>query len=150
MKKIKIYCDSGADLSKLKKISKYCEFYQFPYDSTDRPKKPLLLAKPSKAQWRDSHAPWLEYSEITWDDFKESPLHPEIEAIIGIGSENRSDVLHFDSAIKTACQVFLTSDKGDISSKRAELESLTGIKIFHTPSEIEEVLKYLSIFIISI
>lgn len=146
MTKIQIYCDSGADISKLKKISTKCEFYQFPYDSPDRPKKPLLLAKPSNAQWRDCHAAWMEFSEITWGDFKGSTLHPEIEAIIGIGPESRRDVLHFDSAHKTACKIFLTSDKGDIWSKRAELESLTGIKIFHTPFEFELALEYISTF----
>ncbi|NDD59125.1 MAG: hypothetical protein EBZ47_07755 [Chlamydiae bacterium] len=59
-----------------------------------------------------------------------------MEAIIG--SENRRDVLHFDSAYKTACKLFLTSDKGDIWFKRDALESLTGIKIFHTPSRLKK------------
>jgi len=49
MKKVKIYCDSGADISKIRSIE-HCELYQFPYDSPHRPKKPLLLAKPSAAQ----------------------------------------------------------------------------------------------------
>jgi hypothetical protein len=75
-----------------------------------------------------------------------SALHPEIEAIIGIGPESRRDVLHFDSAHKTACKIFLTSDKGNIWSKRAELEALTGIKIFHTPFEFEATLEYISKF----
>lgn len=150
MKKIPIYCDSGADISKLKNFSTYCAFYQFPYDSPDRPKRPLLLAKPSKAPWKDCHAAWMEFSEITWDDFKESIFHPQIEAIIGIGPENRIDVLHFDSAYKTSCQIFLTSDKKDIWSKRVPLESLTRIKIFHTPSELKAIQKHLSMRVTSI
>ena len=142
MTKIQIYCDSGADISKLKNVALWCEFYQFPYDSPDRPKKPLLLAKPSAAQWRYRHAAWKEFHEITWDDFKGSSLHPQIEAIMGIGPEKRRDVLHFDSAYKTGCKLFLTSDKGDIWSKRAALESLTGIKSFFTAFELEEFLEY--------
>jgi hypothetical protein len=150
MKMIRIYCDSGADISKLKSFFVSCEFYQFPYDSPDRPKRPLLLAKPSKAQWRDCHAAWMEFSEITWDDFIGSSLHPQIEAIIGTGPENRRDVLHFDSAYKTACKVFLTSDKGNIWSKKDALESLAGIKIFHTPFELEGTLEYLSMLVTSV
>lgn len=142
--KIKIYTDTGADISKLKKkVASYCEFYQFPYDSPDRPKKTFLLAKPSDAQWQDCHPLWDEFSDITWDDFQGSPLYPEIKALIGIGPENRRDVLHFDSAYKTDCKVFLTSDKGDIWSKRAALEALTGIKIFCTSIESEDILDYL-------
>lgn len=145
MTKIRIYCDSGADISKLKKsIAPHCDFYQFPYDSPHRPKKPLLLAKPSDAQWQDCHPTWDEFSEITWNDFQGSPLHPEIQTIIGEGPENRRDVLHFDSAFKTGCKIFLTSDKGHIWSKRASLEDLTGIKTFCTPLELEWVLEYFS------
>jgi hypothetical protein len=141
MKKIQIYCDTGADISKIKTVASKCEFYQFPYDSPQRPKKPLLLAKPSAAQWRDCHAGWNEFTEITWEDFKESDLYHQIEAIIGTGPEHRRDVLHFDSANKTGCQVFLTSDKGHIWSKRVALDSVTRIKTFCTPFELEDVLK---------
>ncbi len=143
MEKVRIYCDSGADISKLKNVEVQCEFYQFPYDSPDRPKKPLLLAKPSEAQWRDCHAAWMEFSEITWDDFKGSPLHLQIETIIG--PDNRRDVLHFDSAYKSECSIFLTSDKGDIWSKRTILEALTGIKTFCTPLELQAVLECFSL-----
>lgn len=149
MKKVRIYCDSGADISKLKSIS-CCEFYQFPYDSPHRPKKPLLLAKPSEAQWIDCHPSWMEFSGITWADFIGSALHPQIEAIIGSGPESRRDVLHFDSAYKTECTIFLTSDKGDIWSKRDVLESLTGIKIFHTPFELAGILEHLSMLVTSL
>lgn len=144
MDKIRIYCDSGADISKLKSIASQLELFQFPYDSPHRPRKPLSLAQPSAAQWNDCHAAWEEFSEITWNDFKGSSLHPQIETIIGTGPENRRDVLHFDSAYKTKCTVFLTSDKGDIWSKRTALESLTGIKTFCTPFELKAVLEYCS------
>ncbi|MBS0615476.1 MAG: hypothetical protein JSR58_02870 [Verrucomicrobia bacterium] len=144
MRKIRIYCDTGADISKLKTTVPQCEFYQFPYDSPDRPKKPLLLAMPSGAQWRDCHAAWEEFSEVTWDDFKESDLYHQIKAVIGIGPENRRDVLHFDSAYKTGCQIFLTSDKGHIWLKKIALESITKIKTFCTPFELKEILEHLT------
>jgi hypothetical protein len=132
---VKIYCDSGADISSLKEFS-HCEFYQFPYGSEHRPKKKFKLAKPSKTQWRDMHIPWNELNNVTWNDFSESDIFLQIMNIIG--KSNRRDVLHIDSAYKTGCQIFLTSDKGDIISKRTEIESLCSIKIFHSPSEIEE------------
>jgi hypothetical protein len=143
MTKIQIYCDSGADISKLKYISTQWKFYQFPYDSPDSPKKPLILAKPSEAQWRDCHLAWLELSDYTWSDFSGSPFYPQIEAIIGTGPEHRRDILHFDSAYKTECQIFLTSDKGHIWSKREVLELLTGIRTFYTPLEVKEDFVYL-------
>lgn len=140
---VSIYCDTGADISKMKTFT-YCKFYQFPYDSPDRPKKPpLLLAKPSAAQWRDCHAPWKEFTKITLKDFVGSSLYPEIEAVIGKGPENRRDVLHFDSAYKTGCKIFLTSDKGDIWSKRNEQEVLSGIKTFHPYFESEALIHHL-------
>lgn len=142
MKTVKIYCDSGADISKLKKIA-CCKFYQFPYDSPHRPKKPFLLAVPSAAQWQDCHCFWDELKEITFDDFEGSDLYSEIEGIIG--DENRRDVLHFDSAYKTECKIFLTSDKGDIWSNRSLLEERTGIKTFFTPSELKDILEYFKI-----
>lgn len=142
MEYVKIYCDSGADISKLNSLE-HCKFYQFPYDSPHRPKKPLLLAKPSVAQWQDCHPAWNELTEITRGDFVGSSLHSEIESIIGIGPENRRDVLHFDSAYKTGCKIFLTSDKGHIWSKRTALEQLTEIKTFYTPLELETILAHL-------
>ncbi len=141
-KKIQIYCDSGATSSKLKYLEADCEFYQFPYDSPDRPKKPFLLAKPSAAQWRDCNPAWFEFTEVTFNDFQGSTIYTKIKSIVGVGPENRRDVLHFDSAFKTGCSVFLTTDKRDLWSKRDALESLAGIKTFWTPFEIPQVIEY--------
>ena len=52
-----------------------------------------------------------------------------------IGPQHRTDAQHFDSAHMSGCKVFLTSDKGDIWSKRGPLYALTGIRVFHIPSE---------------
>lgn len=89
----------------------------------------------------------MEFSEITWGDFKGSTLHPEIEAIIGIGPQSRRDVLHFDSAHKTACKIFLTSDKGDIWSKREEVLLYILGKVGAKPNVGETVLYKLLYFI---
>ena len=61
--KIKIYCDTGADIICLKPFYDFCEFYQFPYDSHHRHKRfirqgIMKLALASAAQWRDSNETW--------------------------------------------------------------------------------------------
>jgi hypothetical protein len=45
-------------------------------------------------------------------------------------------VQHLDSAIKAGCDVFLTSDKTDIWSKRDAIQVLAGIRVLHMPSEL--------------
>lgn len=68
-KKIRVYCDASADLKKLKELKHLCEFYQFPYDSSHRPKQfPLLVAVPSEALEKDGHLTFEEIpNEITYD-----------------------------------------------------------------------------------
>ena len=48
-----------------------------------------------------------------------------------VGSRNEIDIKHLDSAHLAGCKVFLTSDKGDLVSKREPLELLLGIKVLH-------------------
>jgi|GEM_PF-5448683 len=48
-----------------------------------------------------------------------------------IGSQNRRDVLHVDSAYKERSDVFLTEDR-DILRVRNDLEKICGFKIFNT------------------
>ena len=47
------------------------------------------------------------------------------------------DCQHLDSAYKAGCDLFLTSDKTDIWSKRESIEALLGLKVLHMPSEAE-------------
>jgi hypothetical protein len=138
---IKIYIDTGADISRLEKmIPSNIKFYQFPYDSDHRPKKRPLLAEPSELQIQDGYIDLIdlnELSNVSLGDCEGSFHFSKIEAIIGKGPQNRRDVLHFDSAYKTGCKIFLTSDKKDICSKKEALEALTGIKTLNPSLELD-------------
>lgn len=131
---IKIYTDSGADISFLKPYFGRCKFCTFPYDSSHRRKKPPKpeLARPSEAQWRDCHVTWDELY-LPWNEFSGSSIYKNLKLIVGEG--NRLDILQLDSAYKENVNLFLTSDKDDIWNKRKEIEELVEFKIFHTPSE---------------
>ena len=136
-KKIKIYCDSGADITFLKEFFSVCEFIQFPYDSVHRPKnKKMDLTDPSDLAWQNAHLSWGE-SKFTWEDFSESDIFGKILAIVG--ANNRLDASHLDSAYKSGADVFLTSDKKDIFSKKYALEIVCKFKIFYTAEEKEAI-----------
>lgn len=132
--KVKIYTDTGADISYLKDFFRNCDFCTFPYDSSHRRKKAPkpILARPSKAQWRDLNASWKEL-KFPWSDFSPSPIFYRIKEIVGSG--NRRDILHLDSAHKEGAHLFLTNDKDDIWDKRDEIEQIVCFKIYHTSSE---------------
>jgi hypothetical protein len=61
-----------------------------------------------------------------------------------LAKNNRRDILHLDSAYKGKVDCFLTSDKGDICRHYSKLEILLGFKIFHLPSQLEELRLFLS------
>jgi len=63
------------------------------------------------------------------DDTDGSNKYKEIQSIIG--KKNAMDVLHIDAAYKSKCKAFLSPDKGDIISKKKELEILLQMKFFH-------------------
>ena len=59
-------------------------------------------------------------------------MWPRIQAIVQRkGSQNDYDVRHIDSAYKTGCGCFFTTDKRDILCRRSELESMLGMRFFH-------------------
>ena len=48
-----------------------------------------------------------------------------------IGDETEGDARHLDSAYKSGCRAFFTTDKTDILRHAAELEALLGFQLFH-------------------
>ncbi len=66
---------------------------------------------------------------IRISDTDESEIFESIARIIGRNHFN--DIRHIDTAYKENCKIFISPDKGDIISKAAELEKLTGIKFFY-------------------
>ena len=137
--KVKIYLDSGADISFFKSYHNDCDFCTFPYDLDHRRKKPPKprVAFPSEALLDDCHIIWNE-TDFRFDDFSASPVYGAITSIVG--PDNRRDILHLDSAHKEQVDLFLTSDKDDIWSKRNLIEQLVCFKIYHTASEQTETL----------
>ncbi len=106
----------------------------------------MKLALPSAAQWRDCNTTWEE-SDFTWQEHSESDLFLSLKEIVEYDSKKspealRRDVLHLDSAYKTGCSVFITSDT-DISSKSEKIESLCGMKIFRSSIQSKELVEYI-------
>ncbi len=65
---------------------------------------------------------------------------PEILKIIG--PSNRRDALHVDSAHKSECRAFVTTDS-DILIHRKRLESLLGVRFFHSERDAEALSKFI-------
>src|SRR5579859_4842235 len=103
--KLKIYRDSGANINFLKPYLHHLAFYQYPYDSADRPKKlKPKLAEPSAATWEKinpiskdrgcANSIWEE-SNFAWNDYIESEIYDSITKLIE--KHNQRDILHIDS-----------------------------------------------------
>lgn len=126
----KVYCDSGAYTKGLKKLeeSGQIELFYHPYENKN--KKINRMSLPSEATWDDVNISWDECC-FTWDDFGGSEKINELKKIIG--SSHRRDILHLDSAYRSKCDFFITSDKGDIYSKKDEIFKLLNIVVcLHT------------------
>ena len=139
---MKVYCDNGAYRKELRPLQEAgaADLFMFKYENKNRnvPNSGL----PSKLQWRDlKNYTWDTIPAGRWDDFSGSEKFDQIVAIVGLAN-HRVDILHLDSAYKSGCEVFLTNDKGDIWSKKEELEPLLGMRIFNT-EEIEECIAYI-------
>lgn len=125
---IKIYADTGADLTFLKPYKARLKIYQFLYDENVLSKK-IHLAVPSEVTWETAHITWKDFN-FAWDECVKSEKYEKIKKIIG--KNNQMDILHLDSAYKTGCNIFLTADEKDIWSKKTELEPLLGLRVFTT------------------
>lgn len=140
--KIKIYRDSGADIKYLKPYYGICDFIQYPYDSEHRPKnKKMDLAIPSALFWEDANTTWGEMA-FTWNECEGSDICHKIAELVN-DKINKADVLHLDSAYKSECHIFLTSDKGDIWNNRSILEQICSFKIFYPKDEQQKIIEYI-------
>jgi hypothetical protein len=130
---LKIYCEHGALTPALRQLQRNgrITLVYFPYDPDARTPSISPTATPSAAQYRDLN---LTYGELQgqYGDFQGSPLFAQIREIIG--SQNRRDVLHVDSAYKSKCHAFLTRDN-DILNHRDRLESLLGLRILNPDTD---------------
>lgn len=142
MRKLKIYLDSGADITGIEDLHSDCHFFHVPYDDSSNRRKNLECppAPISKAQWRDMNLPWCEWT-TSWEENNGSEYLSNIQCIIGKG--HRRDALHLDSAYKARVDCFLTGDKKDIWANRSQLEILLGFRIFYPSSEKEELRNFI-------
>jgi hypothetical protein len=84
---------------------------------------------------------WDELDNVTWDDLgKQSDKIQEIASIIG--SSNKRDIKHLDSAYMAGCDAFITSDKGDICSKADDILAILNVRVFHFHNDWEDFVDY--------
>ncbi len=129
---IKVYCDTGGYVKKLKELEEQgvIEVYTFPYENQNRRIESTAL--PSEALFRDlGNIDKWDDMPGTFGDYVVSDKHASIEKIVGVGGQHRRDVLHLDSAYKSGCSCFLTGDKTDILANREALSELLGLRFFH-------------------
>ena len=104
----------------------------YPVDPNSRNRHIKKLAMPSEVNWEEANVRW-ENSDFTWESTKGSAHWREILKIVG--SQNRRDALHVDSAYKTGCFCLVTRDS-DILKVRKQLHTLLNLNIF-SPEENE-------------
>lgn len=123
--KIKVYVDNWVDVKKLE--SHNIEIIWFSFENTNKRIKNKWIASWNleyfwNAPLRDFTSPLKLYN---W----KTKFYNWIEKIVW--KQNKTDVLHLDSAIKSWASFFITNDKDDIFNKKDELENLLWIKILY-------------------
>lgn len=145
---MRVYCDTGAYVSGLGELERAgtISLHQFKYENRSR--RIGKGAVPSDLRYDDLKN--YTYDELGTTEVLSTLTYDELGGINSkfseiqkvLGPQHRTDAQHFDSAQMTGCKAFLTSDKGDIWSKREALHVLTGIRVFHIPTEWEAFLSY--------
>jgi hypothetical protein len=138
---MKVYCENGALTPRIRglELSGHIELIHFPYDPNSHSRHYSGVANPSGAQIRDLNLPISDLPGAVVD-YAGSCHFAEIVSIVG--SSNRCDSLHIDSAFKSGCSAFVTADLGILNHK-ARLENLLGIRFFH-PNEFSELEQFAS------
>jgi hypothetical protein len=139
---MKVYCEHGALTKALRELQgKGCvELVHFPYDPDSRSSQLVMPKLPSAAQRRDLNLPWADLPG-TYQDYSGSEHFIEILEILG--SQNRRDALHVDTAVKNGCAAFVTRDNG-ILAQKARLETALGIRFFHPDTDRHELEQFVS------
>ena len=145
---MRVYCDTGAYVSGLSDLERAgsISVHQFKYENRSR--RIGKGAVPSDLRYDDLNN--YTYDELGTTDVLSTLTYDQLGGINSrfaeiqkiLGAQNRADAQHIDSAFMTDCKAFLTSDKRDIWSKREALQALTGVRVFHIPSEWEAFLGF--------
>jgi hypothetical protein len=131
---LRAYCEHGALTPEIKSWARdgCIELVHFPYDPGSHTRKIPGIAAPSGAQIRDLNLP-INDLPGSISEYKGSERFQEILAIVG--HENRQDALHIDSAFKSQCVVFITTDS-HILQHKVKLLRLLGIQFFDSRIEL--------------
>lgn len=140
---MRVYCEHGALHAKLRGLQREgrITLVGFPYDPGSRSRPIRQMALPSRTQIDDLNLP-IGDMKFRIGEMVASDKHVEIERVVG--RSNRRDVLHIDSAYRSGCVCFFTRDRGDILAKRAELESLLGVRFFHPDDDWDQFTNFLN------
>lgn len=140
MTTIPIYVEHNAFRPWLRALEResIVQVIRFPYDPDSRGNSPMRnVAIPSRARWSDCNVTWEECAGLKWNDPAASNRFDAIARIIGQDDRHRCDVLHVDSAYKSGCRFFFTTDKGDVLAHRDSLSQMLGIRFFHPDEQSE-------------
>lgn len=130
---LNVYVDTGGmhpSVTELE-VAGLLQTHYFPFEQRNR--RVRIIVPGSGATYEQGNLSWKEVVG-TWDDLEPSPAFSNILKIV---RGHKVDAQHLDSAYKSGCTVFLTSDKTDIWSNRSELLEQIGLHILHVPSEID-------------
>ena len=131
---LKIYCEHGALSKKLRhlKQEKKITLISFPVDPGGRSRHIEPSAIPSNIRWEDlNNISWNE-AQFAWNEARPSDKYNKILSIVG--SNNRRDSLHVDSAYKTGCACLVSKDT-DILNVRTQLRNLLNLPVFSPDEE---------------
>ena len=129
-KPVEVYCEHSALSKPLRELasSGLINLRHFPHDPDSRSRK-LNLAPPASIAWAQANQlSWAEMQPlgVSWEQAAEAG---SISAILSIiGPQHRADAQHLESARRTSCAAFVTTDS-DILDKSEPLETLLGLRI---------------------
>jgi hypothetical protein len=137
---MKVYAEHGAFRDELWRLQRQglIELVTFPYESKNR--KVRTQAVPSEARFSDLGHITIGEMNFPIGDMSGSTAYPQILEIVG--SRNRRDALHIDSAYKSGCKAFLSRDTRHIIANGQRLAALLGIRFFHPDSDWSQFLTF--------
>ena len=136
-----VYCDTGGYRKELKKYGKNISLIMFEYENPNKNTSDNCLPS-SNLTYNDLKDSPAKIGDLTFDDFTSSDKQDQIEQIVG--KQNKKDIFHLDSAYKSKCDIFLTSDNDDIYSNKEELEKLLNFKIFLSTKQLSLIENYIN------
>jgi hypothetical protein len=139
---VRVYCERNAMRPWLRDLEREGRIVRvlFPYDGNNP--RDIQLATPSVVTCDST---WIIADmAIRIGDMEASEKLEQIRMIIRranekriaapaglIGEKTEGDARHLDSAYKSGCRAFFTTDKRDILTHATELEPLLGLRLFH-------------------